>query len=171
MIDVSKVEKLMALMREFGVDVIQAESREEKISLARNAGNQEFFNRQSYATQMPNGNYAQAMAGQDAMPRDPAQSSTLNKTNAMQPAAASPAVADGTLIKSPFVGNFYRSPGPDSPSFVEKGSRVRKGQTLCIVEAMKLMNEIESELDGEVVDILIENGKTVEFGTPLFVIK
>lgn len=169
MIDVSKVEKLMALMREFGVDVIQAESREEKISLARNAGNQEFFNRQSYASPVPNGNYAQAMASQDAMPRDPAQSSTPHKTNAMQPIA--PAVADGTLIKSPFVGNFYRSPGPDSPSFVEKGSRVRKGQTLCIVEAMKLMNEIESELDGEVVDILVENGKTVEFGTPLFVIK
>ena len=73
-------------------------------------------------------------------------------------------------MTSPFVGTFYRSPGPDAPSFVEVGSRVKKGQSLCIVEAMKLMNEIECEIEGEVVAILVENAKPVEFGTPLFII-
>jgi len=74
-------------------------------------------------------------------------------------------------VNSPFVGTFYRSPSPDSAVFVEVGTRVKKGQTLCIVEAMKLMNEIESELDGEIVAILVENAKPVEFGTPLFIIR
>jgi acetyl-CoA carboxylase biotin carboxyl carrier protein len=88
------------------------------------------------------------------------------------PAAGAPAAAaaekPGTLITSPFVGTFYRSPSPDAPPFVEVGQSVRKGQALCIVEAMKLMNEIESEVSGKVVEILVENGQPVEFGEPLF---
>ena len=89
-------------------------------------------------------------------------------------AAAEPASApaaqpqDGTLITSPFVGTFYRSPSPDAGVFVDKGQRIKKGQVLCIVEAMKLMNEIESELDGVILDILVENGQPVEYGEPLF---
>ncbi len=75
------------------------------------------------------------------------------------------------LIKAPLVGTFYRSPAPDAPSFVEKGDQVKKGQTLCILEAMKLMNEFQAEFDLEVVDILVENGKMVEFGTPLFEVR
>lgn len=78
-----------------------------------------------------------------------------------------PSIA-GTLVTSPFVGTFYRTPAPDQPSFVEPGSAVRKGQVICIIEAMKLMNEIESEVAGKVVDILAENGQPVEFGQPLF---
>ena len=77
---------------------------------------------------------------------------------------------EGQVIKSPMVGTFYRSASPGSDPFVEVGSVVKSGQTLCIVEAMKLMNEIESEVDGTVVAILLENGKSVEFGTPLFVV-
>ena len=73
-------------------------------------------------------------------------------------------------MKSPFVGTFYRSSSPDNPPFTDHGQRVSKGQALCIVEAMKLMNEIECEFDGTILDILVENGKLVEFGTPLFVI-
>ena len=71
-------------------------------------------------------------------------------------------------ITSPFVGTFYRAPSPDAPPFVEVGSTVREGQTLCIVEAMKLMNEIEADSSGKVVEILVENGKPVEFEQPLF---
>jgi acetyl-CoA carboxylase biotin carboxyl carrier protein len=81
--------------------------------------------------------------------------------------------SDGNVsyITSPFVGTFYRAPSPDSAPFVDAGTRVKKGQTLCIVEAMKLMNEIESEVDGVVVQILVESGQAVEYGEPLFKIK
>src|SRR5262249_1750649 len=83
-------------------------------------------------------------------------------------AATAPQPDDGTLITSPFVGTFYRSPSPDAGVFVERGQRIKKGQVLCIVEAMKLMNEIESDLDGVILDILVENGQPVEYGEPLF---
>ena len=75
------------------------------------------------------------------------------------------------LLKSPIVGTFYRASAPGAKSFVEPGDRVKKGQTLCIVEAMKLMNEIESDCDGEVLEVLVANGQPVEFGEPLFRIR
>ncbi len=75
---------------------------------------------------------------------------------------------DITIVTSPFVGTFYRAPSPDAPPFVEVGSMVREGQTLCIIEAMKLMNEIEADASGRVVEILVENGKPVEYEQPLF---
>lgn len=74
-------------------------------------------------------------------------------------------------ITSPIVGTFYRAPSPDANPFVEVGSKVTKGQVLCIIEAMKLMNEIESEVDGIVVRVLVENGQPVEYGEPLFLIE
>jgi acetyl-CoA carboxylase biotin carboxyl carrier protein len=86
-------------------------------------------------------------------------------------AAQVEAPADTIDVTSPFVGTFYKSPSPDAPSFVEVGSVVRPGQTLCIVEAMKLMNEIEAECAGTVVEIYAQNGKAVEFGQKLFRIK
>lgn len=92
-------------------------------------------------------------------------------------AAAAAAKAEGdsdpnvVFITSPFVGTFYRAPGPDSANFVEVGSSVKQGQTLCIIEAMKLMNEIESDAAGTIVDVLVENGKSVEFGQKLFKLK
>jgi acetyl-CoA carboxylase biotin carboxyl carrier protein len=93
------------------------------------------------------------------------------------PAAAAPAApkadakaADkpGAVVTSPFVGTFYRAPSPESPPFVDVGAKVKKGQTLCIVEAMKLMNEIEAETDGTVAEIFAQNATPVEFGEPLF---
>lgn len=74
-------------------------------------------------------------------------------------------------VTSPIVGTFYRSPSPESGPFVEIGTRVKKGQTLCIIEAMKLMNEIESEIDGIVVRALVDNGHPVEYGEPLFLVE
>jgi acetyl-CoA carboxylase biotin carboxyl carrier protein len=93
-----------------------------------------------------------------------------------QPAAqASPAAGEAPgafhYITSPMVGTFYRAPDPTSPSFVEIGEEVKKSQTLCIIEAMKLMNEIESDLDGIVAEIYVENGKPVEYGQRLFAIR
>ena len=88
-------------------------------------------------------------------------------------AEAPPAAREENLVPviSPIVGTFYRSPSPELPPFVEVGSRVRKGQTLCIVEAMKLMNEIESEAEGEVVEIHVANGQPVEYGEVIFTIR
>jgi acetyl-CoA carboxylase biotin carboxyl carrier protein len=81
--------------------------------------------------------------------------------------AAKP-VETGTLLTSPFVGTFYRAPAPEAPPFVDLGQAVRKGQVVCIVEAMKLMNEIESEFDGKILEILVKNAEHVEYGQPLF---
>ncbi len=102
---------------------------------------------------------------------------------AAPPAAAAPAPAappqaekagpppGSHIINSPIVGTFYRSPSPDAPAFVEVGSRVKKGQVLCIIEAMKLMNEIESDVDGEVLEVYPQNAQPVEFGEPLFAVR
>ncbi|HWA78352.1 MAG TPA: acetyl-CoA carboxylase biotin carboxyl carrier protein [Polyangiaceae bacterium] len=76
-----------------------------------------------------------------------------------------------TYVTSPFVGTFYRAPSPEADNFTDVGASVKKGQTLCIIEAMKLMNEIESEAAGTIVEILVENGKSVEFGQKLFKLK
>jgi len=86
-------------------------------------------------------------------------------------AAEPPPEVDLAIIKSPIVGTFYRSPEPGAPSFVEVGDRVRKGQVLCIIEAMKLMNEIESDTDGEITAAYVENGKPVQFGDRLFAVR
>jgi acetyl-CoA carboxylase biotin carboxyl carrier protein len=87
------------------------------------------------------------------------------------PVSMSEPASDAVDVTSPFVGTFYRAPSPDTPSFVEVGSVVRAGQTLCIIEAMKLMNEIEAEHSGTIVEIFAQNGKAVEFGQKLFRIK
>lgn len=87
------------------------------------------------------------------------------------PAGITQADSDDAEVTSPFVGTFYRSPSPDAPSFVDVGSMVRPGQALCIIEAMKLMNEIESDISGTIVEICVPNGKAVEFGQKLFRIK
>jgi acetyl-CoA carboxylase biotin carboxyl carrier protein len=82
--------------------------------------------------------------------------------------ASSAGEPEGVLVTSPFVGTFYRSPSPDLDPFVDVGDRISAGQILCIVEAMKLMNEIEAEVEGTIVEVLVENGKPVEYGDPLF---
>ena len=78
---------------------------------------------------------------------------------------------DGELITSPMVGTFYQAPSPDSPPYVKVGDKVKKGQTLCIIEAMKIMNELEAEFDCEILEVLVEDGQPVEFDTPLFRVK
>ena len=88
-----------------------------------------------------------------------------------KPAAEEPAGEDLHVLKSPIVGTFYASPSPDSDPYVQVGSRVKKGQVLCIIEAMKLMNEIESDVNGEIVEIHPRNAQPVEFGEPLFGIR
>lgn len=187
MIDLGKVEKLMSLMAQYGVDVVQAETGPEKIALAKSAHalsvlspfNIPPLSADATATARATMSSASAVQTSDptvstpiaGLTSTPAASASVVSGGSNSPAVAAKDIVEGTTINSPFVGTFYRSPSPDAPVFVELGSRVKKGQTLCIVEAMKLMNEIEAEVDGEVVGILVENAKPVEFGTPLFVIK
>ena len=101
----------------------------------------------------------------------PAIAAATTAQDAAAVAAVAKKPADVEVVTSPFVGTFYRAPSPDAPPFVDVGSVVRVGQTLCIVEAMKLMNEIEADCAGAVVEILVENGKPVEYGQPLFHVK
>lgn len=115
-----------------------------------------------------------APAAPMALPVGAAMQPTPVQVPAPQPAAAEPTPAapppvDPSLVEitSPMVGTFYSSPAPDEPAFVSKGDRIQSGQTVCIIEAMKLMNELEAEVSGEIVDILVENAEPVEFGQPL----
>ena len=91
---------------------------------------------------------------------------------AVAPVAVAPVVASNRVtIKSPMIGTFYRSAGPDKPNFADIGSDITKGQTVCIIEAMKLFNEIESEISGRIVEVLVENATPVEYDQPLFVVE
>ena len=105
-----------------------------------------------------------------AAPVVPAPAPVVAAAPVPAPAAAAAPAAEkpGHVVTSPFVGTFYRTPAPDQPAFVEAGSVVKKGQVLCIIEAMKLMNEIEADVAGRVAEILVENGQPVEFGQALF---
>jgi acetyl-CoA carboxylase biotin carboxyl carrier protein len=95
----------------------------------------------------------------------------VSSTPAPMPEPAVPAAKTGNVVKAPIVGTFYRSPSPDAPSYIEVGDRVEAGKVVCIIEAMKLMNEIESEFSGVIREILVSNGQPVEYGQPLFVIE
>ncbi|MBZ4410097.1 acetyl-CoA carboxylase biotin carboxyl carrier protein [Myxococcus faecalis] len=101
-------------------------------------------------------------------PRPVSSAPAAAPSAAPAPAAEKAPEKPGHVVTSPFVGTFYRTPAPDQPAFVDVGTVVKKGQVLCIIEAMKLMNEIESEVSGRVVEILVENGRPVEFGQSLF---
>ena len=122
------------------------------------------------ATVAPGAYAAPAMQAVQAIP---AAAPVAPAAAAAAPAAAATPAEDPNLtaIESPMVGTFYRAPSPDAPNFVEVGSTVSKGQVLCIVEAMKLMNEIEAEVSGTVESILVENGQPVQFAQPLFKIR
>ena len=105
-------------------------------------------------------------------PPHPTLATTHSDLSAAAPANSGSEGDPGTeIIKAPLVGTFYRTPTPDAAAFVEKGDRVKRGQTLCILEAMKLMNEFQAEFDLEVVEILVDNGKMVDFGAPLFEVR
>jgi acetyl-CoA carboxylase biotin carboxyl carrier protein len=143
------IRALIALMRENGLVELEVEDKKGKVRLVRGAD----FG-----------------AGTRPAPALPRQSAA--RASAPGPRGQAPQLqADQALIKSPMVGTFYRSPSPDAPAFVQEGDMVQRGQPLCIVEAMKMMNEIESEVAGRVVKILVENGQPVEYEQPLIVIE
>jgi acetyl-CoA carboxylase biotin carboxyl carrier protein len=144
--DLRKLKKLIDLVQESGIAELEITEGEEKVRISRSGG--------SVQT---------AVSG----PHQPAM------TAAPVAPAAAPAAApqpEGHVVKSPMVGTFYRSPSPGAKVFVEVGQTVNAGETLCIIEAMKLLNEIEADASGTVKAILVENGQPVEYGQPLFLI-
>jgi acetyl-CoA carboxylase biotin carboxyl carrier protein len=157
-VDLKELRMLFKLMAESDIAELEVDHGGEKIRVKRGAG--------------PGAAVAPTFIPMPAAPVLPAQNAA-----AAQPAAGAPAPAPAAApapagnyrsITSPMVGTFYRSPAPDAAPYVDVGSVVKKGQTLCIIEAMKLMNEIEAELDGKIVAILVENGQPVEYGEELF---
>ncbi|WP_253451058.1 acetyl-CoA carboxylase biotin carboxyl carrier protein [Halomonas sp. Y3] len=151
--DIRKVKKLIELLEESNISEIEIQEGEESVRISRHP------NGVSWQAPMPQG-YA---APQQPAPQAPAAPAPA------EPAAEEPGF-QGHAVTSPMVGTFYRSPAPGSKPFVEVGSSVKKGDTICIVEAMKMMNQIEADRDGVVEAILVEDGEPVEFDQPMLVI-
>ncbi|MFD0928714.1 acetyl-CoA carboxylase biotin carboxyl carrier protein [Methylophilus glucosoxydans] len=148
--DLRKLKKLIDLVEESGISELELTEGEEKVRISR------------------------AMAP-GAAPVTQYVAAPVSAPASAPAAAAAPAVAaaevlEGTVVKSPMVGTFYRASSPDAKAFVDVGSTVNTGDTLCIIEAMKLLNEIESEYAGTIKKIFVENGQPVEYGEPLFLI-
>ncbi len=151
--DLRKLKKLIDLVQESGIGELEITEGEERVRISRagTAAPMVMTNATPMAMMAAHG-AAAAPAGAPAAPE-------------------APPAPTGHTLKSPMVGTFYRSPSPGAPAFVEVGQAVAKGQTLCIIEAMKLLNEIESDAAGTIKAILVENGQPVEYGQPLFVIE
>jgi acetyl-CoA carboxylase biotin carboxyl carrier protein len=148
--DIRKVKKLIELLEESDVAEIEIHEGEESVRISRNS------------SAVP-AVYAAPAAAPIAAPAGPAAAET--------PAApATPPEPEGHIIRSPMVGTFYRASSPGAKPFIETGQSVGTGDTLCIIEAMKILNQIESDTAGKVVEILVENGQPVEYNQPLFVI-
>ena len=150
--DIRKVKKLIELLEESGIAEIEITEGEESVRISR------------YPVTGP-------AALQAAMPIMAAAPAAAAPAAAVAPAAAIEAPSAGHRITAPMVGTYYGAPAPGAKSFVELGSHVEVGDTLCIIEAMKMMNQIEADVGGKIVSILVENGHPVEFGQPLFVIE
>ena len=149
--DIRKVKKLIELLEESGIDELEIREGEESVRISRHSKQPAFMQQPMYAP-------APAPAAPAAAPV------------AAEAAAPVAAKLNGTVVRSPMVGTFYRASGPTSGNFVEVGSSVKKGDILCIVEAMKMMNHIEAEASGVIESILVENGQPVEYDQPLFTI-
>ena len=152
--DLRKLKKLIDLVEESGIAELELTEDGEKVRISRN-----------FTANAPTQQYSNYAPPQHYTASAPAA------TAAAAPAAAdAPVVEEGHSVNSPMVGTFYRSASPDSKPFVEVGDTVAVGDTLCIIEAMKLLNEIESDKAGVVKKILLDNGLAVEYGDPLFII-
>ena len=151
--DLRKLKTLIDLVSESGISELEVNEGEDRVRIV-NAGSPAPAGQMVYANPAP------------AMQVAPAASAPV----ATAPIAEAPAAETGSIARSPMVGTFYRAPNPESPNFVNIGDTVKVGQTLCIIEAMKLLNEIESEHAGVIKEILCENGQGVEFDQPLFII-
>ncbi len=150
--DLRKIKKLIELLEESGIAEIEVKEGEESIKLSRASQVQQpIINTQTHDVSTPISPTIEKTIQKDELKPDP--------------------VSDGDTIDSPMVGTFYRAASPDSKPFVEKGQKVNKGDTVCILEAMKMMNQVTAEQAGTITEILVEDSEPVEFGQPLFIIK
>jgi acetyl-CoA carboxylase biotin carboxyl carrier protein len=160
MFKLSEIKELIKLVDQTTVHELEIENEGMRLAI-RKPGRTEIVNVQS------------APLSHTYLPTSPTAPTAYAAPSASQPEAKT-ALADNShlhRIVSPMVGTFYRSPSPDAPSFVNIGDKVSDKSVVCILEAMKLMNPLEAEVKGEIVDILVENGQLVEFGQPLFLVK
>jgi acetyl-CoA carboxylase biotin carboxyl carrier protein len=148
--DLRKLKKLIDLVQESGIAELEITEGEEKVKIVKG------------------GTISVSQAAPAAPPPPAAPPAAAPPVTAPAPEAAP--VQEGHVVKAPMVGTFYRSPSPDAKVFVEVGQSIKEGQTICIIEAMKLMNEIEADASGVVKAILVENGQPVEYGQPLFIL-
>jgi len=153
--DIRKIKKLIELLEESNIGELEIKEGEESVRIARNSGTTQYFS-------------APAPGGY-AMPAAPAAAPAAAPIAAPAVAPAPPALTSH-IVKSPMVGTFYRSPSPESPSFIEVGKQVKAGDVICIIEAMKMMNQIEADKSGVIEAILVEDGGPVEFDQPLVTI-
>ncbi|OCQ52422.1 Biotin carboxyl carrier protein of acetyl-CoA carboxylase [Photorhabdus australis subsp. thailandensis] len=155
--DIRKIKKLIELVEESGISELEISEGEESVRISRALAPQSFPTAQQYIpVQAQQPALANAVAPSQALPE------TVNEK---------PAAINGHIVRSPMVGTFYRTPSPDAKPFIEVGQHVNVGDTLCIVEAMKMMNQIEADKTGVVKAILVESGQPVEFDEPLVVIE
>lgn len=153
--DLRKLKTLIDLVAESDIAELEVTEGDSKVRIVKSSGAP-----QSQVVMMP----------QQAMPQTLSVPAAAPQAPAAAPVAAAPAEPEGHVVKSPMVGTFYRASAPGKPPFVEVGATVKEGDTLCIIEAMKLLNEIDADASGVIKQILVENGQPVEFGQPLFVI-
>lgn len=156
--DIRKVKKLIELLEESGIDELEIHEGEESVRISRHS--------KVPAQQV----YAAAPVAAPAAPAPAAAGAPAAGAPAAGDSAAAAPKLNGSVSRSPMVGTFYRAASPTSPNFVEVGQSVKKGDVLCIVEAMKMMNHIEAEASGVIESILVENGQPVEYDQPLFTI-
>lgn len=159
--DIRKIRKLIELLEETGISEIEIKEGEESLRLSRHSTN---------SADAPQIRYVSAPIQQQQQPAVHTQSNNMLVAPHHDPKPA-PTMASGHKVRSPMVGTMYTSPSPETPAFVTIGQSVKVGDTLCIVEAMKMFNEIESDRAGKVVDILVKNGDPVEYDQVLFIIE
>ncbi len=155
--DLKLIKNILTLISESEVDEVSIEEGDFKIKVKKTGTIEQI----TYAQPAQQGNFP----SQPTVPQAPVAAPTVTAEEA--PSAA----PVGETVKSPIVGTYYKSPSPDSDPFIQVGDKVSKGQTLCIIEAMKIMNEIEADFAGTLVDIIVSDGQAVEYDQPLFVIK
>ena len=144
--DIRKIKKLIEMLQDSDLTEIEVTEGEESVRISRGSSKEVVYEKNVAQQFTPSAN-PEVVQGQNSV------------------------IDDQSNIKSPIVGTFYRKPAPDKPPYVEKGDRVEVGQVVCIVEAMKMMNQVQAESDGKIVEILVDNAEPVEFDQPLFVIE
>ncbi len=168
--DIKDIKDLIITMDKTSIERVEIEEKDLKIMITKTADNKNSIQKTVVANNSENSQEQARLV--EYITTEPAQMEDQPaKDNIIKEEFVEEEDKNNLVVKSPIVGTFYRAASPDSPPFVNVGDLVKKGQTLCIIEAMKIMNEIECEYEGEIVDIFVDNEDIVEFGEPLMVIR